>query len=182
MGSRRLKTFLLKGLSVLALVALCVCRSQAVTPDPLEHRIRLYHTHTNERIDIVYRTGDAYLPEAIAQLDWFLRDHRTGEVRHYDPRLFDLLEDLTAALGRPGTEIDVICGYRSPWSNAYLRQHTSGVAEHSLHMRAMAIDIRIPGSSLSEVRSTALSLHRGGVGYYPQSQFIHVDVGRPRWW
>ena len=123
-----------------------------------------------------------YLPEAISKLDSFLRDHRTGEVRHYDPRLFDLLSDLTAALGKPGAEIDVICGYRSPWSNAYLRQHSSGVAEHSLHMQAMAIDIRIPGVKLSELRSAALMLHRGGVGYYPQSQFVHVDVGRPRWW
>jgi uncharacterized protein YcbK (DUF882 family) len=160
----------------------CSWPSFAVSSSSVEHRLRFYHTHTNERIDIVYRNGDSYLPEAIAQLDWFLRDHRTGQVHHYDPRLFDLLDDLTATLGRPGTEIDVICGYRSPWSNAYLRQHTSGVAEHSLHMQAMAIDIRIPGIKLSELRAMALSLHRGGVGYYPRSEFVHVDVGRPRWW
>jgi uncharacterized protein YcbK (DUF882 family) len=154
----------------------------AIAPAATEYRLRLYHTHTNTWIDIVYRKGDVYLPEAISKLDSFLRDHRTGEVRHYDPRVFDLLSDLTVALGKPGAEIDVICGYRSPWSNAYLRQHSSGVAEHSLHMQAMAIDIRIPGVKLSELRSAALMLHRGGVGYYPQSQFVHVDVGRPRWW
>lgn len=147
-----------------------------------EHRLRLYHTHTAERIDIIYRKGDTYLPEAIAELDRFLRDHRTGEIHHFDPRLFDLLEDLTTALGRPGAEVDVICGYRTPWSNAFLRQHSSGVAAHSLHMQAMAIDIRVPGIKTSELRNAALRLHRGGVGYYPRSLFVHVDVGRPRWW
>jgi uncharacterized protein YcbK (DUF882 family) len=153
-----------------------------MTPTAEEHRLRLYHTHTGERIDIVYRRGDTYLPDAIAQLKTFLRDHRTQEAHEFDPRLFDLLEDLTTALGRPGTEIDVICGYRTPWSNAYLRNHSSGVAEHSLHMQAMAIDIRVPGTRISDLRDAALLLHRGGVGYYPQSQFVHVDVGRVRWW
>ena len=169
-------------LSLVALTTLCSCPALAIAPAAAEHRLRLYHTHTQERIDIVYRKGDTYLPDAIARLDWFLRDHRTEQVHPYDPRVFDLLDDLTVALGRPGTEIDVICGYRSPWSNAYLRQHSSGVAEHSLHMQAMAIDIRMPGVSLSELRNAALMLHRGGVGYYPRSQFVHVDVGRPRWW
>ena len=149
----------LLSISMLAIAALC-SQPLFASSSAGEHRLRFYHTHTNERIDIVYRKGDSYLPEAIAQLDWFLRDHRTGQVHHYDPRLFDLLDDLAATLGRPGMEIDVICGYRSPWSNSYLRQHTSGVAEHSLHMQAMAIDIRIPGIKLSELRATALSLHR----------------------
>jgi uncharacterized protein YcbK (DUF882 family) len=151
-------------------------------PTAEEHRLRLYHTHTGERIDVVYRKGDTYLPDAIAQLEHFLRDHRTQETHHFDPRLFELLEDLTTALGRPGAEIDVVCGYRTPWSNEYLRHHSSGVAEHSLHMQAMAIDIRIAGIRTSDLRDTALRLHRGGVGYYPQSQFVHVDVGRVRWW
>ena len=177
-----MQTLITRALSVLALVMLCIPRLLAETPDSAEHRLRLYHTHTNQRIEIVYRKGKAYLPEAIAQLDWFLRDHRTGEIHRYDPKIFDLLHDLAATIGRPGAEIDVICGYRSPWSNAYLRQHSSGVAEHSLHMQAMAIDIRIPGTKLLELRNAALSLHRGGVGYYPRTQFIHVDVGRPRWW
>lgn len=167
----------------LLLVLLFFPRSAvAAIPTEQEHRLRLYHTHTAEHIDIVYRKGDTYLPNAIAELDGFLRDHRTGEIHHFDPRLFDLLEDLTKALGRPGAEIDVICGYRTPWSNAYLRQHSSGVAEHSLHMQAMAIDIRVPGTNISGLRNAALQLHRGGVGYYPRSQFVHVDVGRPRWW
>ena len=147
-----------------------------------EHRLRLYHTHTGERIDIVYRRGDQYLPEAEDQLDHFLRDHRTGEVKHYDPRVFDILADLTTAVGHPGGEIDIICGYRSSWSNEFLRARSSGVAKHSLHMQAHAIDIRIPGVNTLTLRNAALHLQRGGVGYYPRSGFVHVDTGRVRTW
>src|SRR2546429_6358031 len=103
---------------------------------PEERRLRLFHTHTGERIDIVYRRGDAYLDDALGRLDHFLRDHRTGQGLHYDPHLFDLLTDLTAAAGKPDAEIAVVCGYRSPWSNEFLRAHTAGVAKHSLHMRS----------------------------------------------
>jgi uncharacterized protein YcbK (DUF882 family) len=148
----------------------------------LDHHLRLYHTHTGERIDIVYRHGDTYLPEAEAQLDHFLRDHRTGEVKHYDPHVFDILSELTQAVGRPNAEIDIICGYRSSWSNEFLRSRSSGVAKNSLHMQAHAIDIRIPGVSPEKLRDAALALHEGGVGYYPRSGFVHVDTGRVRTW
>jgi uncharacterized protein YcbK (DUF882 family) len=144
--------------------------------------LRLYHTHTGERLDIVYRHGNTYLPEALAKLDHFLRDHRTGEVHHFDPRLFDVLSDVTQAVGRPNAEIHIICGYRAPESNEYLRMHTSGVAKKSLHMQAEAIDIRLPGTRTSKFRDAALALGRGGVGYYAASDFIHVDVGRVRRW
>ena len=149
-----------------------------------EYRLRLYHTHTGERLDVVYRRGGQYIPEALDDLDHFLRDHRTGDVRHFDPRLFDLLYDLTASLGDSVGEIDVICGYRTPLSNEFLRTrrpHT-GVAQHSLHMQAEAIDIRLPGIPTTELRDAALRLHRGGVGYYRSSDFVHVDVGRVRRW
>ena len=149
-----------------------------------EYRLRFYHTHTNERLEIVYRRGDTYLPAALAQLDNFLRDHRTGDVRHFDPRLFDLLYDLTNSVRDSGGEIDVVCGYRTPWSNEFLRGRSahSGVAVHSLHMEAEAIDIRLPDVATAEVRDAALRLHRGGVGYYSASNFVHVDVGRVRHW
>lgn len=146
------------------------------------YHLRFFHTHTGERLDVIYRIGDQYVPEALDQLDHFLRDHRTGDVHHYDPRLFDLLNDLLASVGRAGSELHVICGYRSPWSNEFLRTHTVGVALHSLHMEAEAIDIRLPGLKTSVFRSAALALHRGGVGYYAKSDFIHVDVGRVRRW
>ena len=153
-------------------------------PAVAEYRLRFYHTHTNERLDIVYRRGDAYLPEALDRLDQYLRDYRTGDVHHYDPRVFDLLHDLTASLGRPSAEIDVICGYRTPRTNEFLRTRSphTGVAEHSLHMQAEAIDIRLPGVSTAQLRDAALALHRGGVGYYRASDFVHVDVGRVRRW
>ena len=149
-----------------------------------EYRLRFYHTHTGERLDVVYRRGGRYIPEALDDLDHYLRDHRTGDVRHFDPRLFDLLYDLTASLGDSSGEIDVICGYRTPWSNEFLRTRSAhnGVAQHSLHMQAEAIDIRLPGIPTSELRDAALRLHRGGVGYYRSSDFVHVDVGRMRQW
>lgn len=149
-----------------------------------EYRLRFYHTHTGEHLDIVYRRGDAYVPEALHQLDYFLRDHRTGDVRHFDPRLFDLLHDLTVNLNDAHGEIDVICGYRTPWSNEFLRTRSAhtGVARHSLHMQAEAIDIRLPGVPTSIVRDAALRLQRGGVGYYRSSDFVHVDVGPVRSW
>jgi len=149
-----------------------------------EYRLRFYHMHTGERLDIVYRRGDSYSPEALAELDHFLRDHRTGKVHHFDPRLFDLLHDLTTPVNDSNGEIYVICGYRTPWSNEYLRTRSAhtGVARHSLHMQAEAIDIRLPGISTAAVRDAALRLHRGGVGYYRSSDFVHVDVGRVRRW
>ena len=147
-----------------------------------DYRLRLFHTHSNEHIDVVYRLGDQYLPAAMDRLNQFLRDHRTGTVHQYDPRVFDLLNDLTASLGRARSEINVICGYRTPWSNEFLRRRSSAVAQHSLHMQAEAIDIRIPGVPTAKLRDAALALHRGGVGYYPASAFVHIDVGRIRRW
>ena len=148
------------------------------------YRLRFFHTHTGERLDVVYRRGDHYIPQALEELDHYLRDHRTGDVRHFDPSLFDLLYDLTVSLGDSGGEIDVICGYRTPWSNEFLRTRSphTGVARHSLHMQAEAIDIRLPGIPTSELRDAALRLRRGGVGYYRSSDFVHVDVGRVRQW
>ena len=154
----------------------------AADNDQNTYRLRLYHTHTDEHIDIVYRKGETYLPDAEAELDYFLRDSRNGTVHHYDPRLFDLLRDLTEAVGRPEAEIEVVCGYRTPETNHMLRRRSRRVAKHSLHMEAMAIDIRVPGVSTKELRNAALDLHRGGVGYYHRHAFVHVDVGPVRKW
>jgi uncharacterized protein YcbK (DUF882 family) len=158
--------------------------TESTSPAAHEYRLRFFHTHTGERLNVVYRRGDQYIPEALDQLDHYLRDHRTGDVHHFDPHLFDLLHDLTASLGDSGGEIDVICGYRTPWSNEFLRARSphTGVAQHSLHMQAEAIDIRLPGIPTSDLRDAALRLHRGGVGYYRSLDFVHVDVGRVRHW
>jgi uncharacterized protein YcbK (DUF882 family) len=151
-------------------------------PSAQEHHLRLYQTHTGERIDVVYRRGDLYVLEAEQELDHFLRDHRTGDVKHYDPRVFDILSDLAAAVGHPDGEIEVICGYRSTWSNEFLHARSAGVAKKSLHVQAHAIDIRVPGVDTLTLRNAALALGRGGVGYYPRSGFVHVDTGRVRTW
>jgi uncharacterized protein YcbK (DUF882 family) len=176
-------------LFLLALVSAGAClQSPAASAQELsaaanqEHLLLLYNTHTGERIKIVYRRGEQYLPAALAKLDYFLRDHRTGDIRHFDPHLYDILSDLAASVGRPGAEIDIVCGYRSPSTNEFLRSHTAGVAKTSLHIQAEAIDLRIPGIDTLALRRAALALARGGVGYYPRSDFIHVDTGRVRQW
>jgi uncharacterized protein YcbK (DUF882 family) len=171
-----------------ALLALCAggvsvsAATVANAPAPQQYRLHLYHLHTGEHIDVVYRVGDQYVPNAVAELDHFLRDHRTGAEKDYDVKEFDLLHDLMARLGHPNGEIDIVCGYRTPWSNNYLREHGHGVALHSQHMEAKAIDIRVPGVPTAEVRDAALAMHRGGVGYYAESNFIHVDTGPVRRW
>jgi uncharacterized protein YcbK (DUF882 family) len=138
--------------------------------------------HTGKRLDIAYRSPDGYDAQALERLNRYLRDRRTDQIHVYDPRVFDLLHDLLVALHRPQGEIDVICGYRTPWTNAFLYRTGHHVAVHSLHMQAMAIDIRVRGISTAQLRNAALALHRGGVGYYPDSGFVHVDVGRVRRW
>jgi uncharacterized protein YcbK (DUF882 family) len=181
---RRLSLILLFLLVFQVTLPLVGCGGTDESPAAHEYRLRFYHTHTGERLDVVYRRGDQYIPEALDELDHYLRDLRTGDVRHFNPRLFDLLHDLTASLGDSTGEIDVICGYRTPLSNEFLRTRNphTGVAQHSLHMQAEAIDIRLRGIPTSELRDAALRLHRGGVGYYRSSDFVHVDVGRVRQW
>src|SRR4029077_679391 len=109
------------------------------------YQLHFFHTHTRERLNIVYRNGEGYDQESLARLNRYLRDHRTGDIHEYDPRVFDLLHDLTTALGNPNLEIDVVCGYRTPRRNESPRNQGRGVPRHSLHMQAMAIDIRVPG-------------------------------------
>ena len=157
--------------------------SSRTSPNEIEtHLLLLYNTHTGERISVVYRRGEQYIPGGLAKLDYFLRDHRTGEVRHFDPHLYDILSDLTTSLKRSGAEIDIVCGYRTPSTNESLRARTAGVAKNSLHVLAQAIDLRMPGINTLTLRRAALALARGGVGYYPHSDFIHVDTGRVRQW
>jgi uncharacterized protein YcbK (DUF882 family) len=142
----------------------------------------MFHTHTNERVDVLFRRGSEYVAEGLAELNHHLRDHRRGVTVPYDPKEFDLLADLLDTVHRPGAEIHVICGYRTPQTNDMLRNKTTGVAEKSLHMQARAIDIRLPGTDTTRLRDAALSMARGGVGYYHGSDFIHVDTGRVRRW
>jgi uncharacterized protein YcbK (DUF882 family) len=149
-----------------------------------QFRLKLHHLHTNESLDVVYKIGNTYVPSGLAKLNYFLRDHRTNDEGHYDPKEFDLLHTILSKLGRTGSEIDIVCGYRTPASNHFLRTRgaNTGVAQNSQHIQSRAIDIRVPGVSTTRLRDTALSLGLGGVGYYPVSQFVHVDVGPVRRW
>jgi uncharacterized protein YcbK (DUF882 family) len=157
---------------------------EALPEDGPKYELKLHHLHTGESIDVVYRIGDTYIPTAMAELNHFLRDHRTEDESHYDPKEFDLLHNVLARLGKSKGVIDIVCGYRTPWSNEFLRSQgpDTGVAEHSQHVLAKAIDIRVPGVTTKRLRDAALSLDAGGVGYYPSSQFVHVDVGPVRQW
>ncbi len=147
-----------------------------------QYHLHMFHLHTGESIDVTYRVGNRYVPSALDILNHFLRDHRTGDVADYDPHEFDVLHGIMEKLHRPDGVIDIVCGYRSPWSNEFLRETSDGVAEHSQHMLAKAIDIRVPGVGTRNLQQAALSLGDGGVGYYPGSQFVHVDVGPVRQW
>lgn len=149
-----------------------------------KYTLHLHHLHTGEDLNIVYRVGNTYLPSAMEKLNYFLRDHRTEDESRYDPKEFDVLHNLLAKLHRQNGVIDIVCGYRTPWSNEFLRTRSAntGVAKNSQHTLAKAIDIRIPGVATRKLRDTALSLRAGGVGYYPISQFVHVDVGPVRTW
>ncbi|RRQ20018.1 DUF882 domain-containing protein [Thiohalobacter thiocyanaticus] len=148
---------------------------------PTRRELALHNLHTGESTEVVYwRDGD-YAGSALADLNHLLRDHRSGEVWDMDPALLDQLYLLQRQVGveRP---YQVISGYRSPSTNAMLRGQSSGVAKRSLHMQGRAIDIRLPGVKLSKLREAALTLQAGGVGYYPQSNFVHLDTGRVRFW
>jgi uncharacterized protein YcbK (DUF882 family) len=146
-----------------------------------ERVLSFAHTHTGERLTVPYFADGTYLREGLARLDHLLRDHRTGEEHAIEPVLFDLLHDLRLATGTRAP-FQVISGYRSPKTNATLRSSGRGVAKRSLHMDGRAIDVRLADVTSSVLRDAALELKRGGVGYYRQSDFVHVDTGRFRTW
>lgn len=148
---------------------------------PAERWIELTNTHTNEVVNVTYRTAAGLVAEALAQLDRVLRDHRSGEHREMDRALYDLLADLAGAAGRE-PRFEIISGYRSPATNAKLAAAGRGVSQRSLHMEGRAIDVRLTGFPTATLRALALGLKRGGVGYYPRSDFVHLDTGRVRQW
>lgn len=139
------------------------------------------HTHTGERLTVEYFTSGAYLEDALTTINHFLRDFRTGDVHTIDAGLLDLLHGL-AGLTQTTRPFQVISAYRSPATNEMLRHRSEGVAGGSLHMKGQAIDIRLADVPLAKLRQAALEVRRGGVGYYPASDFVHVDTGRVRMW
>lgn len=139
------------------------------------------NTHTGESLDVCYYRSGRYDASGLERVAHVLRDHRTGTVHAIDPGLLDLLHDLQALANRDDS-FQVISGYRSPQTNNMLRSRSSGVASHSLHMDGKAIDVRLAGFPTKKLRNLALSMKRGGVGFYAASDFIHVDTGRVRFW
>lgn len=148
----------------------------------LAHRkLRFYNLHTGEKVNATYWAEGQYQPQELAAINQLLRDHRNGHVAHIDHRLLDQLYLLQHDLAE-NRHYEVISGYRSEATNKKLQKTTSGVAKRSLHMQGRAIDVRLPGVELKHLRQAAMKLRAGGVGYYPQSNFVHLDTGRPRYW
>ncbi|WP_010216629.1 DUF882 domain-containing protein [Sphingomonas sp. PAMC 26621] len=152
----------------------------------IEWRLAIRNVHTNESVDAVFARSGRFVPAGLAELNHGLRDWRTGDSIGMDRRLLALLVSLRQKLELSGNrKIDLICGYRSPQTNAKLRARGgshSGVASQSQHMLGKATDIVVPGVSLDRLRGAALALGGGGVGYYPRDGFVHVDTGRVRHW
>jgi uncharacterized protein YcbK (DUF882 family) len=156
-------------------------RAFASSKLPAERQLAFYHLHTGEKLRATYWVEGSYIAQELESLNYLLRDHRSNEIQAIDTDLLDLLYILQQQVGEDGA-YHIISGYRSPQTNARLRQQSSGVAKKSLHMQGKAIDVRLPGVDLKQLRKAALQLRAGGVGYYPQSDFVHLDTGRPRYW
>ena len=175
----RRRHFLVGSLGAAALSSTLGRTAAATMPE--SHRLSFYHIHTAERLTVTYREHGALIEGALAEISHYLRDFRTEQSHDIDVGLLDVLHDLYAAFEGRGN-FEVISGYRSPATNAALRHVTSGVAEHSLHIEGRAIDVRLTSAKTTGLRDAAIALRRGGVGYYADSNFVHVDTGDFRTW
>jgi len=176
------RRFLRDGVRLAAVGALPLWSHAAQGRAAAPRSLAMRHTHTDERIELVFAAGERYLPEALGRLNHFLRDHYSGEVGVIDPQVFELMHSVQQALGTERV-FEIISGYRCPATNDKLRNtRGGGVAKRSLHMQGRAIDLRLAGVPLDELRDAALSLRAGGVGYYASSRFVHLDNGRVRNW
>jgi len=146
-----------------------------------ERRLSFYHTHTQKTLEVTYAVGGAYVESALAEINVFLADFRTGDATVMDPELLDIIYDVRASFGGEGA-FEVISAYRSPETNKMLRDRSSGVARNSQHLLGKAIDVRLREVDSVDLRDAAIELQRGGVGYYKDSDFVHIDTGRVRRW
>lgn len=166
-------------------IGLCIAASAMVPrlawANAPAKKLSFYNLHTSEALNLTYSENGQYIPSPLQALNHFLRDYRTGDIHPIDPLLFDQLHHLQRTVETPGA-FHVISGYRSPQTNQKLHARSEGVAKHSLHLEGRAIDICLPGKELNLLHNAALQMHAGGVGYYPKSNFIHLDTGRIRQW
>ena len=153
----------------------------ALPAKAMERKLRFYNLHTGEKLSATYWAEGEYLPDELASIDHLLRDHRREEIAQIDRSLLDQLYMVQDKLGSKGY-YEIISAYRSPLTNKKLQRNTDGVAKRSLHMQGKAIDVRLRGVETKYLRQAALKLKAGGVGYYPDSDFVHLDTGRPRYW
>lgn len=162
----------------LAATSQAVATSGFLYPD---RRLAFHNVHTGEMISTVYWSDGRYIASSLDEIDWILRDFRTDETRKVDPRLLNILYLLNRKLDT-SKPVQVLSAYRSKKTNDMLRRTTEGVARRSFHMKARAIDIRIPRISTAHIHNAALRLGGGGVGFYPDSDFVHLDTGPVRTW
>lgn len=170
----------LQGLGGLGVVAMLPMPALASRSAPVR-KLSLHSINTGEQVTASFWEEGRYLKEGLNTLNRIMRDYRAEEQSEIDPKLYDQLYLLQHRLGKVG-EIQIISGYRSPNTNAMLRRTSSGVAKKSYHMKGQAIDLRLPGVPLAQVRQAALNMKVGGVGYYPSSNFVHLDTGPVRNW
>jgi uncharacterized protein YcbK (DUF882 family) len=175
----RSRRHLLRAAALIVPLAMAPLPSLARSSAP--RRLRFYHTHTSETLDIVYAENGRYVATALEEVNHLLRDFRSDEMHPIDPALLDLLNTVYEKTGSRG-RFEVISGYRSPRTNEMLRGAGRGVAQHSLHLDGRAIDVRLDDVASAQLRRAALSMAGGGVGYYPASDFVHLDTGRVRAW
>lgn len=165
----------------LVVPGMLVCPAALLAATNRPRKLVFHHTHTNEKLSVVYFSDGHYHRSALERINHLLRDFRNGEVHRMDRRLLDFLHAVRLSTGTNGT-FEVISGYRSPATNTMLRKAGHGVAKRSLHMKGQAIDIRLTSIDTHRLRDAAVDLRLGGVGYYRRSDFIHIDTGRFRTW
>lgn len=164
-----------------AAAALTGIARRAAAENVAAHRLSFYHIHTAEKLNVTYREHGELIPDALTEINHYLRDFRTEQIHEIDVALLDKLHALFTTFDARGN-FEVISGYRSPHTNEVLRHVTTGVAEHSLHIEGRAIDVRLTSAKTTALRDAALALKAGGVGYYAQSNFVHLDTGNTRSW
>lgn len=181
LSRRRLLGF---GAGLAGLIAMpgIVRANNRIAPAP-PRVLDVINTNTGEALkDVEYWTGGQYVPDALTALDRLMRDHRSGEIHPIDPRLYDRLREVTQRMGYRG-QIHLLSGYRTPETNDMMHEASPGnVAVNSFHSSGRALDMRIPGQSTRNVYRAAMNGQLGGVGFYPRSNFVHLDVGPVRTW
>ena len=179
-GMNQRRSFLKKSVAVASALSMPALARAAVAA-PHERILRFHNTHTGESLKSVFWAEGEFIPEALQDINKLLRDFRSNTIAQIDPALLLLVDKVSSQFGSNNV-VHIISGYRSPETNRKLAEASGGVAKHSLHVEGKAMDLRLPGVDLKQVHKAAMTLKSGGVGYYQDSQFVHMDTGRVRHW